>query len=201
MASLEKLVGENAITELVNKLNAKFASIGSAYQFKGDVASVAALPALTGVEEGWVYNLQAAGTSTADFREGAGKTIPEGANIACGSRTGTTYIAVTPEGTENPSTEGWYEFDGTSYALSTDTTADSSKTYYKAEQTTGKCWDVLSGFVDLSPYQTKTLDTALTVDDTSVATVEEALGALNTKKLNTSDVVFMTAAEVDALFE
>lgn len=40
------------------------------------------------------------------------------------------YSEVTPTGTENPSDEGWYEFDGTDYTLSTDTTVDSTKTYY-----------------------------------------------------------------------
>jgi len=46
--------------------------------------------------------------------------------------------AVTPEGTENPSEEGWYEYDGTSgdnteYVLSEDTTVDAQKTYYTIE--------------------------------------------------------------------
>lgn len=40
------------------------------------------------------------------------------------------YTAITPEGTENPSSEGWYEKDGTSYKLSADTTVDNDKTYY-----------------------------------------------------------------------
>lgn len=46
-----------------------------------------------------------------------------------------TYTAVTPTGTENPSQEGWYEMSGSDYTLSTDTTVDSSKTYY--ERTVG----------------------------------------------------------------
>lgn len=45
-----------------------------------------------------------------------------------------TYTAVTPTGTENPSTEGWYERSGSAgsyvYALTTDTTVDNTKTYY-----------------------------------------------------------------------
>jgi hypothetical protein len=40
------------------------------------------------------------------------------------------YTAVTPAGTENPSTEGWYEQNGTAYELSTDATVDAGKTYY-----------------------------------------------------------------------
>ena len=46
-----------------------------------------------------------------------------------------TYEAVTPTGTENPSAEGWYERSGSApdyvYTLTTDTTVNSSKTYYK----------------------------------------------------------------------
>lgn len=41
-----------------------------------------------------------------------------------------SYSAVTPEGTENPSEEGWYELSGTTYVASTDTTVDTDKTYY-----------------------------------------------------------------------
>lgn len=44
------------------------------------------------------------------------------------------YEAVTPAGTENPSSEGWYELDAATgtYSLTTDISVDSSKTYYKA---------------------------------------------------------------------
>jgi hypothetical protein len=46
-----------------------------------------------------------------------------------------TYTAVTPVGTEDPSEEGWYERSGEAgsyiYLPTTDTTVDSSKTYYE----------------------------------------------------------------------
>lgn len=186
MALSEKLAGQSAVTELVAKINAKFAplaspaltgtptaptattgtnttqiattafvqqeinGITSAYVPKGSAASVAALPALTTVTVGWVYNLEAAGETTADFLEGAGKKIPAGANIAC--------------------------------VLNSD---DEKK------------WDVLSGFVDLTDYQTK----ALAATTQGADTVEAALTALANEKVDTDDVVFMTAAEVDTLFE
>lgn len=41
-----------------------------------------------------------------------------------------TYTAVSPVGTENPATEGWYVLRGNDYVLSTDTEVDSNKTYY-----------------------------------------------------------------------
>ena len=40
------------------------------------------------------------------------------------------YTAVTPVGSENPVTEGWYEKSGDVYTLSADTTVDVTKTYY-----------------------------------------------------------------------
>lgn len=49
--------------------------------------------------------------------------------------TATSYDAVTPAGTENPSEEGWYERSGSAgsyvYTLTTDTTVDATKTYYE----------------------------------------------------------------------
>lgn len=49
------------------------------------------------------------------------------------SKYGTAFsaTAVTPEGTENPSTEGWYEIVDGAYVLSEDTTVDGEKTYYE----------------------------------------------------------------------
>lgn len=41
-----------------------------------------------------------------------------------------SFNSVTPAGTENPSAEGWYEFDGSNYVLSTDTSVTADKTYY-----------------------------------------------------------------------
>lgn len=45
-----------------------------------------------------------------------------------------SYAAASPVGTENPSTEGWYERSGSAepytYTLTTDATVDSGKTYY-----------------------------------------------------------------------
>ena len=41
-----------------------------------------------------------------------------------------TYDAVTPAGTENPQALGWYEFDGSGYVLSTDTTVQAGTSYF-----------------------------------------------------------------------
>lgn len=42
-----------------------------------------------------------------------------------------SYTAVTPAGTENPRSEGWYILRGDNYILTTDTSVDSNKTYYE----------------------------------------------------------------------
>ena len=65
-----------------------------------------------------------------------------------------SYTAVTPEGTENPSEEGWYVVDGGEYVATTDTTVQSGTTYYeKVITTTGidtidkaKTWQANNGY-------------------------------------------------------
>ena len=47
-----------------------------------------------------------------------------------GTDAGDVYTAVTPVGTENPTTEGWYEKVNGAYVATSDTTVDSQKTYY-----------------------------------------------------------------------
>lgn len=51
-------------------------------------------------------------------------------DILWGTDAGDVYTAVTPVGSENPATEGWYEKSGNTYVLSADTTVDPQKTYY-----------------------------------------------------------------------
>ena len=46
-------------------------------------------------------------------------------------KTPESYDAIVPTGSEDPSAEGWYEFDGSNYVLSTDTSIPVDKTYYK----------------------------------------------------------------------
>ena len=52
-----------------------------------------------------------------------------------------SYSAVSPVGTENPVTEGWYERSGSAgsyvYTLTSDTAVDSQKTYYEKTETGG----------------------------------------------------------------
>ena len=151
-------------------------AINGALVFKGTVATISALPTVAGAHVGDMYNVTEAGTTTADFVEGAGHELQAGDNVVAvnvaaegdpaemkwdiiggvfkledkltfGSAmpaapedgdtflflgdTTYSYSAVTPEGTENPSEEGWYESDGEGgYVATSDTEVESGKTYY-----------------------------------------------------------------------
>lgn len=100
---------------------------------------------------GNVYNMSEAFETTSDFVEGSGKTYPVGTNVVVVDVG--NYTEVTPEAGDNPSTLGWYEVVSGEYVLSTDTEVDGSKTYYT--YTADYKFDVLPGFIDLSPYQVK----------------------------------------------
>jgi len=55
-------------------------AVSAVYKPKGSSATI---PALSGVDEGWVYDISVAFTTTADFIEGSGKSYPAGTNIVC----------------------------------------------------------------------------------------------------------------------
>lgn len=64
--------------------------IGSTYKAKGSVA-FASLPSLSSTNEGNVYNVTDAFTTTSDFVEGAGNNYPAGTNVVIVNTTGSTY--------------------------------------------------------------------------------------------------------------
>lgn len=130
------------------------AIISSVYKPAGS-ATLATLPTLAKDVLGNVYNMTEAFTTTADFVEGAGKKYGVGTNVVVVDLGSGEYVAVTPTGGENPSEEGWYEYDSeeAKYVLSEDTEVDGTKTYYVID--TNYKFDVLPGFVDLSGYQLK----------------------------------------------
>lgn len=63
-----------------------------------------------------------------------------------------SYQVVIPAGTENPSTEGWYEKNGDTYTLSADTTVDTAKTYYVKITTPGFVDAMNKAYEVLKPY-------------------------------------------------
>ena len=131
---------------LMTKIGQKFSALAGAYIPKGSCA-FAALPLTpTPAMSGYVYNITDDFTTDARFVEGAGKNYSAGSNVVVVDNS--TFAAVTPVGTENPVTEGWYELVSGKYVLSTDTTVDGSKTYYA--KTTLIQFDVLGSFIDIS---------------------------------------------------
>lgn len=85
----KKFLDYEGLQELVLKIKEYVGDAGH-IEFKGAVANVAALPALSGQKVGWMYTVQAAGKTTADFTDGAGKTIAANSEVAAVNIEGTT---------------------------------------------------------------------------------------------------------------
>ena len=117
---------ENA-QAILAKVAEKIDKLG-AVTFKGSVAfsGLPATPDSTMI--GWMYNVNEDFTTDSRFVEGSGKKYKAGENVIVDDFS--TYAAVTPVGSEDPSTEGWYELVNGKYVESTDTTVDPLKTYY-----------------------------------------------------------------------
>lgn len=78
--AIEALPTGSDVTKAIN--DAIAAAISSVYKPKGSIATMGDLPELTAANEGNVYNIEAAFTTTADFKEGAGKKYGAGQNVA-----------------------------------------------------------------------------------------------------------------------
>lgn len=74
----------------------------------------------TGMLQAWLYDLFCNG-----FSGNAILVAP-----AASATDVVNYEAATPTGDEDPAALGWYELSGTEYVLTTDSTVDTSKTYY-----------------------------------------------------------------------
>ncbi len=120
------------LSDIANLREAVDNKLSSVYKVKGSLAfSALTSSLLVKANEGNVYNITDAFTTTADFVEGAGKKHSAGSNVVIVETTTavfsessdssvnaekTYYVAqnggysvVTPAGNENPATEGWYE--------------------------------------------------------------------------------------------
>lgn len=127
---MANFVSNDNMVELMNGIATKFNSLGGAWKFRGSVTFANLPSTITPAMAGYLYNVTNDFTTDARFVEGAGKKYKAGTNVAVADLT--TYSAVTPVGSEDPSTEGWYELVNGKYVLSTDTAVDSEKTYYSA---------------------------------------------------------------------
>lgn len=177
MATTEEYLDKKGLQKLMANIKETYAPI-QALQYKETVATISALPTVASVKAGWMYNVTTGGTTTADFKEGAGQTLFDGANVAAINvgtdedpvmkwdilpgvldisdrlqfglampaspeegqtflymgNTTYTYDAVTPDGDEDPSEEGWYEYNGTGYELSEDTTVQTGTSYFEENE-------------------------------------------------------------------
>ena len=139
-------VNNDNMTSLMQGIAQKINAVNGAYVFKGSVA-FANLPAsLDASMQGYTYNVTDNFTTDSRFVEGAGKKYSAGTNVAIAD-VGTGYTEVTPVGTENPATEGWYEIVSGNYVRSTDSTVVSGKSYY--EKNVNMKFDVTSTFVNV----------------------------------------------------
>lgn len=124
---MSNFVSYSDATALMQKIADRINKLG-AVTFKGSVAfsGLPATPDATMI--GWMYNVNEDFTTDARFVEGAGKKYKAGENVIVDDLS--TYAAATPAGSEDPSSEGWYELVNGKYVESTDTTVDPLKTYY-----------------------------------------------------------------------
>lgn len=167
---VKNFVDYSDMTAITNAIATKLNAINGAYVFKGSVAFASKPSSITEAMNGYVYNITDDFTTTADFVEGAGKKCKAGTNIAVADLS--TYDVVTPVGSEDPSSEGWYELVGGKYVLSADTTVDAGKNYYA--KTVVVKWDILGAWDDLSE-----LITRLNALDATIAPVFDAANAYN----------------------
>jgi len=76
----KKYLDLTGLTYFKEKLDAEYASI-KAIEFKGVKANISALPTIADEAVGNMYTVTTGGTTTADFVEGAGKTLQDGENV------------------------------------------------------------------------------------------------------------------------
>lgn len=103
--------------------------------------------------DGWVYNISDSFTTDSRFVEGSGINYPAGTNVVI-VRTD-DYSVATLETGDNPAELGLYEESGGVYTETEDTTIVSEKTYYSKVETPTYKFDVLGGFIDITPIETK----------------------------------------------
>ena len=220
MANSNFVSYSNANT-LMDSIAKKIKALNGAYIFRGN-STFANLPSvLTKTMNGYVYNVTDDFTTDARFAEGAGISQPAGTNIAVADLSAVSYSPVTPAGSEDPSSEGWYELDGADYVLSEDTAIDGSKTYYEKVENVNIKFDIIGSFVDIDNLNDRIdktqLDIAPAFDDTVdyavgdiviyedelyICTTAHDAGDFSTDDFDKTDVKsLIAAAEPDSLTE
>lgn len=205
---MANFVSNDNMTALMNGIATKFNSLGGAWKFRGSVTFANLPSTITPAMAGYLYNITNDFTTDARFIEGAGKKYTAGTNVAVADLT--TYSAVTPVGSEDPSSEGWYELVNGKYVLSVDTAVDNEKTYYSA--VVDVKFDVAGSFEDLENVYNMIAGTFSTSEPYSAGDVviydgslykfnaDHAAGAWNPLEVDSTTVTaLVTAAEPDSL--
>ena len=164
---------------ITKKIASRLNAMDGALHYRGSIAFANIPGTLTRAMAGYVYNISDAFTTDARFIEGAGKSYPAGTDVEVADLS--TFDAVTPVGSENPTTEGWYEYDSAigKYVLSTDTTVDAQKTYYAL--TTNVKLNVGVGFIDTEAITDRIDDVRDSINDNEFdATTAYAIGDIVT---------------------
>jgi len=183
MSTRQYMSYDNAVA-IVNKIASRLNALSGAFIIKGSVASI---PTLSQQQPGYLYNITQEFTTTSDFVEGAGIKYPAGTDIYVADLS--TYATATPAGSENPTTEGWYELVNNKYVLSTDTEVVSGKTYYV--KTENVKWTVGAGFIDIEGINARIddvremisdneFDATTAYEEDDIVTYEDGLYKFNT---------------------
>ena len=114
--------------EIFGELGGILTGLKGAFVYRGSIPFASIPATLTESMAGYVYNINEDFTTDNRFVEGADKKQKAGTNIDVVDLS--TYSEVTPVGSENPKTEGWYELVDGKYVLTEDSTVDAEKTYY-----------------------------------------------------------------------
>ena len=143
--------------QLMGAIGNKFASLTGAYIPRGS-STFAQLPAtVTSSMLGYVYNVSDDFTTDARFIEGAGKDYPAGSNVVVVEASAATY-AVTSDSTAQ-SEKTYYERQGASepytYVVAEVEVGDDVTGLYEKTADAVYKFDVPAGFVDLSGIETE----------------------------------------------
>ena len=159
MSTRQYMSYDNAVA-IINKIASRLNAFTGAFIIKGSVASI---PTLSQQQPGYLYNITQEFTTTSDFVEGAGIKYPAGTDIYVADLS--TYAEATPSGSEDPSSEGWYELVNNKYVLSADTEVVSGKTYYV--KTENVKWTVGAGFIDVEGINARIDNVREMISDTA----------------------------------
>lgn len=205
-------------TEIVGKIGTKLDALTGALVYRGTVTFSNLPSTLTKAMAGYTYNVSNEFTTDIRFVEGAGKKFPAGTDVAIADLS--TYDEVTPVGSENPKTAGWYEYNSTTgrYFPTEDEVVDNEKTYYQYNEVLK--FNVGAGFIDVDTINTRinnvrdmitenAFDTATAYSIGDIVSYEDGLykfksahvaGAWDANEVDEIDVLsLVSSAEPDSL--